>query len=150
MHLARPMIYYQRSSHIQALVTSGQAQKAESYDRVSRWLTRVLCRTFSGPWVNSQASCSSAVFLVTMEVASPIHEGPKSDLKAPPIDQTAQLDIDNGVTSSYIDPAEERKVLWKFDVRSMLQYRPQCSLLMFRHAALRDWPVWPLLHDGQS
>ncbi|KAF2161082.1 hypothetical protein M409DRAFT_69950 [Zasmidium cellare ATCC 36951] len=40
----------------------------------------------------------------------------KNDLKTPPVDETAQIDIDNGSTTTYIDPAQERKVLRKFDL----------------------------------
>lgn len=72
-----------------------------------------------------KALFSLAMFLVAMELTTATHAISKSDFKSPRSEQTAQLDIDTGVTASYIDPAEERKVLWKFDLRRVLHSDPQ-------------------------
>lgn len=70
----------------------------------------------------------------------------KNDDESVPVHGVGQLDFDNGFSASYIDPAKERKMMWKFDVR-------QSSLLSetisHSRTALRDRSLWPLLHDGE-
>lgn len=51
----------------------------------------------------------------------------KSDLKSPPVEESGTVDVDNGFSDSYIDPAKEREMMWKFDV---------CFRLMFIESRL--------------
>lgn len=44
-------------------------------------------------------------------------EIPKINKRIPAVDEAGPVDVDNGFSDAYIDPAQERKMMWKFDVR---------------------------------